>query len=103
MDEVLRIWIPIFVAVVLTLYLYETGARRVYDILIAAVAIVITSPVFVIEAIVSKVKTGRVFDAENGTLKFSCSDNTLSHLPVLALVIIGRRNILPKKLSDYHL
>ncbi len=103
MDEVLRIWMPIFVAVVLTLYLYETGARRVYDILIAAVAIAITSPAFIIEAIVSKVKTGRVFDSENGTLKFACSNSFWSRLPALALVIVGKRNILPKKLSEYHL
>lgn len=93
----LRITVAALVVIGLTLYLYDDGARRVYDVCIAAVAIVVTSPVFAVLAIVSAVKKKRVFDRTDG-LTFTYPQNILRKLPFFLLVFIGKRNIMPKTL-----
>lgn len=100
MDEILRIWIPVAVVLFLTLYLYEAGMRRFYDILVSAAAIVVLSPIIIAFCIVGRVKCGRVFNKDNNDLVFSCTDKGINKLPRLFLVFIGKRNILPVRLRD---
>ena len=103
MDEIIRIWIPFIVVVWLSLYLYDDGAHRVYDVLLSAVAIVVTSPIFAVLAVLSKLKAGRVFDKTEGDLIFAFPNNRLKKLPRLLLIFIGKRSILPTRLKDIRL
>lgn len=93
----LRILVVAAVVIGLTLYLYDEGARRVYDVCIAAVVIVVTIPLFAVLAAVSAVKTKRVFDRTDG-LKFAFPDNALSKIPFFLLVFVGKRNVMPVNL-----
>ncbi len=102
MTEVLRIWTPCLVAVFLSLYLYEQGARRVYDIIFSAIAIVITSPICACLAAASAIKKKRVFVKHDGKLEFACGGR-LAPLAELYLVFIGKKNILPERLKDLRL
>ncbi len=94
----LRILITVTVVIALTFYAYEECARRVYEIIISTVAIVVTSPIFGVLAVVSKMKTGKVFDRADG-LRFAYPDNSLKKLPFFLLVFVGKENILPIKLG----
>lgn len=105
MDDILRIWIPFIVVVWLSLYLYDCGAHRVYDVIVSTLAIIVTSPILGVTAIVAKIKAGRVFivDKDKNDLRFAYPDNRLAVLPRLLLVFIGKRNILPTRLKDIKL
>ena len=103
MDEILRIWIPFIVVVWLSLYLYDCGAHRVYDVILSAVAIVATCPIFAVLAVLSKIKAGRVFEKTDGDLIFAFPKNRLNKLPRLLLIFIGKRHILPTRLKDIRL
>ncbi len=105
MNEILRIWIPFIMVVWLSLYLYDNGAHRVYDVMLSAVAIAVTSPIFAVLALVSKIKVGRVFirEKEKNDLRFAFPDSRIAALPRLLLVFIGKRNILPTRLKNIKL
>ncbi len=103
MDQILQIWIPVLVIVFLTFYLYDVGANRVYDVILSAIAIVVTSPVIGILALISKIKNGKVFEKSENDLLFTFPENRLRVLPRLFLVFIGRRRILPERLKDWRL
>lgn len=93
----LRIIICVVVVVGLTLYLYDEGAHRVYDVIMSAVAILATCWLFAVLAAISGIKNKRVFDKSNG-LQFTFPNNALRNLPFFLLVFIGKRNIMPTAL-----
>lgn len=93
----LRILVCFVVVIGLTLWLYDDGAGRVYDICISAAVITVTCPVFGVLAAVSKIKNKTVFCRENG-LEFTFPDNALKKLPFFLLVFVGKRNIMPRTL-----
>ena len=93
----LRILIIAAVVIALTFYLYDEGARRVYDVCISAVVIIVTSPVFAVVAAVCAIKNKRVFNKTDG-LKFTYPNNGLGKLPFFLLVFVGKCNIMPKRL-----
>ncbi len=95
----LKIITAITVAATLSLYLYDNGAHRVYDVVMSTLVIILTSPIAIVLAIMSKAKNNRVFDRADGGLRFTCSDNALKKLPFFYLVFIGKRSILPVKLG----
>ncbi len=95
----LRIVICIVVVAVLTFYLYDAGAWRVYDIGISIVVIIVTSLLFAALAVICKIKNGKVFDETNG-LEFTSPKNILGKLPFFLLVFVGKRNIMPKSLRS---
>ncbi len=103
MDQILQIWIPVLVIVFLTFYLYDVGANRVYDVILSAIAIVVTSPVIGVLALISKIKNGKVFEKTENDLVFTFPENCLRVLPRLFLVFIGKRRILPERLKDWRL
>lgn len=103
MIEALRIWLPLIVIIVMTLYLYDVGAFRVYDVLIATVAITVTSPIFVVLIVLSKIKKGRVFERRGRDLLFTYPNGKLAHLPVLVQIFMGERNFVPTRLKDFKL
>ncbi|MCH5166005.1 MAG: hypothetical protein J1G01_06355 [Clostridiales bacterium] len=94
----LRIIICAAVVIGLTLYLYDDGANRVYDIVISTVVIVVTSPVFGVLAAISRIKNKRVFEIGTDELLFTFPKSAISKLPFFLLVFIGKRNIMPKAL-----
>ncbi len=85
------------VAAVLSLYLYDVGAHRVYDVVISGAVIVVTSPIIAVLAVISAIKNKKVFDCSDG-LKFTAPDNALCKLPFFFLVFVGKRKIMPEKL-----
>ena len=93
----LRILICVIVVIGLTFYAYNEGAHRVYDIVMSAVVIVVTSPLFAVLAAISAIKTKVVFDRADG-LRFTYPNNALNKLPFFLLVFVGKRNILPVKI-----
>ena len=103
MDNVLKIWIPAIVILFMTLYFYDEAAHRVYDIIISALLIIVTSPLFVLLSIIGTVKKGNAFVYAENDLTFSYPDNKLAALPRLILVFIGKRRIMPKRLKDFKL
>ena len=102
MNNVLRVWVPAILILIMTLYFYGT-ARRIYDIILSFVLLIVTSPVFAVLAIASTVKTGRAFDYAENDLTFAYPDNKINTLPRLVLVLIGKRRIMPKRLRDFKL
>lgn len=103
MDEILQIWIPVLVIVFLTFYLYDVGANRVYDVILSVIAIIVTSPVIGVLALICKIKNGRVFEKTENDLVFTFPKNRLRVLPRLFFVFIGKRRILPERLKDWKL
>lgn len=95
----LRIITALGVVAALSLYLYDDGAHRVYDIILSAVVIIVTSPVAAVLAVVSKIKNKRVFYRDGEALRFSAPNNALNKIPFFYLVFIGGKNILPTKLG----
>ncbi len=85
------------VAAVLSLYLYDAGAHRVYDVIISGVVIIAASPIIAVLAIIGAIKNKKVFDSTGG-LKFTAPDNALCKLPFFFLVFVGKRKIMPEKL-----
>ncbi|MCH5350596.1 MAG: hypothetical protein J1F39_01330 [Clostridiales bacterium] len=102
MNNVLRVWVPAILILIMTLYFYGT-ARRIYDIILSFVLLIVTSPVFAVLAIASTVKTGHAFDYAENDLTFAYPDNKINTLPRLVLVLIGKRRIMPKRLRDFKL
>lgn len=99
MQEIaLRIITAAAVTAALVLYLYESGARRIIDIAIAAVAFAATLPLFAVLAAASSLVNMRVFDRTDGGLTFSYPKGALRKLPFLLSVLSGKRHILPIKL-----
>ena len=86
------------VVAALSLYLYNDGAYRVYDVIISGVVIVLTSPLTAVLAVLSKVKNKKVFDRVDG-LKFTAPKNALCRLPFFLLVFAGKKNIMPERLG----
>lgn len=103
MDNMLRVWVPAVVIVIMTLYFYDTSARRIYDIILSFVLLIVTSPVFAVLALISTIKTGHAFDYAENDLTFSYPNNKINTLPRLVLVLIGKRRIMPKRLRDFKL
>ena len=99
MQIALKIITAVVVAAVLSLYLYDDGAHRVYDVVMSAVMIVLTSPIAAVLAVVSKIKNNRVFDKDDSGLRFSAPNNALNKIPFFYLVFVGKKNILPTKLG----
>lgn len=97
-DIALRIIIAAAVAAVLTLYLYESGARRLIDTALAAVAFVATLPIFAVLAAASSLVNMRVFDKTDCGLVFTYPKSAIKKLPYLISVMTGERHILPIKL-----
>jgi hypothetical protein len=97
-DIALRIITAAAVTAALVLYLYESGARRIVDIAIAAVAFVATLPLFAVLAAASSLVNMRVFDRTDDGLTFSYPQGALRKLPFLLSVMSGKRHILPIKL-----
>lgn len=97
-DIALRIITAAAVTAALVLYLYESGARRIVDITIAAVAFVATLPLFAVLAAASSLVNMRVFDRADDGLTFSYPQGALRKLPFLLSVMSGKRHILPIKL-----
>ncbi len=97
-DIALRIITAAAVTAALVLYLYESGARRIVDIVIAAVAFAATLPLFAALAAASSLVNMRVFDRTDGGLTFSYPHGALRKLPFLLSVLSGKRHILPIKL-----
>lgn len=102
MDEILRIWIPVAVTLFLTLYLYESGMRRLYDTVISAAAIIVLCPVIIAFCAAGRIKCGRAFERDGDELVFSCAKGRIKRLPRLLLVFVGKRNLLPKRLKDIN-
>ncbi len=97
-DIALRIITVAAVTAALVLYLYESGARRIVDIVIATVAFAATLPLFAALAAASSLVNMRVFDRTDGGLTFSYPQGALRKLPFLLSVLSGKRHILPIKL-----
>lgn len=97
-DIALRIITAVAVTAALVLYLYESGARRIVDIVIATVAFAATLPLFAALAAASSLVNMRVFDRTDGGLTFSYPKGALRKLPFLLSVLSGKRHILPIKL-----
>ncbi len=95
----LRIVLPIAVALVLSLYLYDAGANRVYDVIISAVGVIALSPLIAVLCVVCAVKNKRLFDVAEDDLLFTYPDNVLGTIPRLFLVFIGKKRIMPEKLK----
>ena len=97
-DIALRIITAVAVTAALVLYLYESGARHIVDIVIAAVAFAATLPLLAALAAASSLVNMRVFDRTDGGLTFSYPQGALRKLPFLLSVLSGKRHILPIKL-----
>ena len=102
MDNMLRVWVPAILILLMTLYFYGT-ARRIYDVILSFILLIVTSPVFALLAIISTIKTGHAFDYADNDLTFAYPNNRINTLPRLVLVLIGKRRIMPKKLRDFKL
>ncbi len=98
MDLALRIITATIVVLVLFLYLYDSGARRFADIIMAAVVFIVTLPIFAVLASISSLENVRVFDKTEDGLIFTYPKNKLNRLPFFMLVLVGKKNILPKRL-----
>lgn len=95
MDIFLRILVFVVTAAVLSLYLYDAGAHRVYDVILSGLVIVATSLLMGVLAAVGAIVKKRVFDREDGKLEFAFPDNALKKLPWFFLVFIGKAHIMP--------
>lgn len=103
MDDVLRIWVPVIVILFLSLYFYDMAAHRVYDIVLSAFLLIVTSPVFALLALISSIKTGHALEYAEDDLTFAYPKNKIATLPRLLLVFIGKRRIMPLRLKDFKL
>ncbi len=103
MDNVLKIWVPAIVVLFLSLYFYDMAAHRVYDVILSALLLIVTSPLFAVLAVVSTVKTGHAFEYAENDLTFAYPKNKIATLPRLLLVFIGKRRIMPMRLKDFRL
>ena len=99
MDLALRIITAAIVVIVLFLYLYDSGARRLADIIMSAVVFIATLPIFAVLASISSLENVRVFErTDDDGLIFTYPKNRLNRLPFFMLVLVGKKNILPKRL-----
>ncbi len=94
----LRITVAVAVVAVLSLYLYDVGAHRVYDIAISAVVLIVTSPLFGVLAAVCAAKNKKVFDRSGEYPRFTLPRGALCRLPFFAAVFVGKAHIMPMRL-----